>query len=218
MALINKTFTCLHDKVRTTHPIITKFGSYIPLVMLITWINCRGILSDNVFGITFFKSLDVFLQGQTLWWPYFRNGWMYYGIGQGEFRHQCAFNTSSFLSIFTIIFQVNFVCVFIVGMLAICLCYQYVINIVIHFCRWVCLSNWRQVLESCIMPFRRNQCVGSTKRFCHFIYMTLFVATCYAVKSKSILTLHLWIMQTLWLHIWIIGTDSDYCLGRGQDF
>ena len=44
-------FACLQDKVRTTQLIITKLGSYIPLVMLITWL------------------------GQTLYWTYLRNGW-----------------------------------------------------------------------------------------------------------------------------------------------
>ena len=46
-------FVCLHDKERTTHPITTKLGSFIPPQ----------------------KKLDVFFQGQTLFWAYLRNGW-----------------------------------------------------------------------------------------------------------------------------------------------
>ena len=37
-------FVCLQDKVRTTQPITTKLGSYIPLVMVITWLDFGGIL------------------------------------------------------------------------------------------------------------------------------------------------------------------------------
>ena len=51
-------FACLCDKMRTTHWITTKHGSFIALVMVITWLD-----------------FDVFFQGQTLFWPYLRNGW-----------------------------------------------------------------------------------------------------------------------------------------------
>ena len=56
-------FACLQDKVRTTQPITTKLGSYTPLVMLITWLDFRGILVETVilanflwkFRMCFFK-------------------------------------------------------------------------------------------------------------------------------------------------------------------
>ena len=62
VALINKKFACLHDKVWTSQPIITKLGSYIPLVMLITRLDFAGILLESFFA----KFSDVFFQGQTL--------------------------------------------------------------------------------------------------------------------------------------------------------
>ena len=40
---------CLQDKVRTTQPITTKLCSYIPLVMLITWLDLNGILLETLF-------------------------------------------------------------------------------------------------------------------------------------------------------------------------
>ena len=49
-------FACLQDKVRITQLITTKLGSYIPLVMLITW------------------------WGQTLYWTYLRNGLGWVGL------------------------------------------------------------------------------------------------------------------------------------------
>ena len=42
-------FACLQDKVRTTQPITTKLGSYIPPVMLITWLDFGGILLEILF-------------------------------------------------------------------------------------------------------------------------------------------------------------------------
>ena len=39
-------FACLQDKVRITQPITTKLGSYIPLVMFITWLDFGGILLE----------------------------------------------------------------------------------------------------------------------------------------------------------------------------
>ena len=68
-------FACLQDKVRTTHPITTKLGSNIPLVMLITWVDFEGILLETFFTKFSLKFLDVFFQGQTLYWTYLRNGW-----------------------------------------------------------------------------------------------------------------------------------------------
>ena len=45
---------CLQDKVRTTQSITTKLGSYIPLVMLITWLDFGGILLEP-FSLPIFK-------------------------------------------------------------------------------------------------------------------------------------------------------------------
>ena len=38
---------CPQDKMRTAHPIATKRGRYIPLVMLSIWLNFGGILSET---------------------------------------------------------------------------------------------------------------------------------------------------------------------------
>ena len=45
-------FACLQNKVRTTQPITTKLSSYIPLVMLITWLDFEGILLEIGGGCT----------------------------------------------------------------------------------------------------------------------------------------------------------------------
>ena len=42
-------FACLQDKVRTTQPITTKLGNYIPLNMFITWLEFGGILLETLF-------------------------------------------------------------------------------------------------------------------------------------------------------------------------
>ena len=66
-------FACLQDKVRTTQPITTKLGSYIPLVMFITWL-------EEFFGKLFLPNFlwKLFSQGQTLYWTYLRNGWSHW--------------------------------------------------------------------------------------------------------------------------------------------
>ena len=46
-------FACLHDKVRTTHPITTQLGSYISLVMFITWLDFGEILLEKLFLANF---------------------------------------------------------------------------------------------------------------------------------------------------------------------
>ena len=51
--------TCPLDKVRTACPIATKLGSYIPLVMLSTWINFGGILSETFFSHKFFVKFQA---------------------------------------------------------------------------------------------------------------------------------------------------------------
>ena len=68
-------FPCQQDKVRTTQPISTKLGSYNPLVMHITWLDFGGILLETFFAKFSLKILDVFFQGQTLYWTYLKNGW-----------------------------------------------------------------------------------------------------------------------------------------------
>ena len=66
----------LQDKVRTTQLITTNLGNDIPLVMLITWLDFRGILLETFFFAKFSLNIsDVFFQGQTLYWTYLRNGW-----------------------------------------------------------------------------------------------------------------------------------------------
>ena len=59
---------CLHDKVRTTHPITIKHDSFIALVMVITWSDFGEVLLETYFGKFSFKNSDVFLQLQTLFW------------------------------------------------------------------------------------------------------------------------------------------------------
>ena len=51
-------FACLHDKVKTTHPITARLGSYIPLVMLIN--RFLIILLENIF------------------WHFFKNFWCFF--------------------------------------------------------------------------------------------------------------------------------------------
>ena len=46
-------FACLQDKVRTTQPITTKLHSYIPLVVLITWLEFGVILVETVIVTNF---------------------------------------------------------------------------------------------------------------------------------------------------------------------
>ena len=75
VASISKKNACLYDKVRTTHPITTKHGSFIALVMVITILDFAEVLLETVIlANVLFKNLDVFFQGQTLCWPYLRNG------------------------------------------------------------------------------------------------------------------------------------------------
>ena len=63
-------FVCY--KVRTTHRITTKRGSFVALVMVITWLDFGKLL----FLANFLKKFRMyFFQGQTLFWPYLKNGW-----------------------------------------------------------------------------------------------------------------------------------------------
>ena len=48
-AIDKQKFACLQDKVRTTQLITTNLGNNIPLVMLITWLDFRGILLETLF-------------------------------------------------------------------------------------------------------------------------------------------------------------------------
>ena len=60
-------FACLQDKVRTPHPIITNLCSYIPLVMVITWLDSGGILSETFFCPIFSENFGcVFSRSNTL--------------------------------------------------------------------------------------------------------------------------------------------------------
>ena len=57
-------FACLRDSVRTTLPITTKLGGYIPLVIPdFGWILLEMFFFFSKFAL---KILDVFFQGQTL--------------------------------------------------------------------------------------------------------------------------------------------------------
>ena len=51
----------LHNKVRTTHPITTKCGNVIALVIVITWLNFGEVLNF----LMFWRILYVFFQGRT---------------------------------------------------------------------------------------------------------------------------------------------------------
>ena len=67
VTLTNKIFSCLQDKVRTTQLITTKLGSYIPLVMLITWLDFGGILVKTFFCQIFKKKFGcVFSRSNTV--------------------------------------------------------------------------------------------------------------------------------------------------------
>ena len=52
---------CLQDKVRITQPITTKLvtGSYIPLVMFITWLDFGGILLEILFLPNFLRKFRM---------------------------------------------------------------------------------------------------------------------------------------------------------------
>ena len=61
-------FACLQDKVRTTQPITTKLGSYIPLVMVITWLDFGGILWEILVLANFLRKfwMCFFLRSNNL--------------------------------------------------------------------------------------------------------------------------------------------------------
>ena len=48
VASISKNNACLHDKVRTTHPITTKRNSFIALVMIITLLDYEEVLLETL--------------------------------------------------------------------------------------------------------------------------------------------------------------------------
>ena len=69
-------FGCLQVKMRTTQPITTILGSYISLVMLITWLDFGAILLETFILPNFLWKFQMcFFQGQTLYWTYLRTGW-----------------------------------------------------------------------------------------------------------------------------------------------
>ena len=55
-------FACLQDKVRTTQPITTKICTYIPLVMVITWLDFGWIAVGNLFFAKFKKNQMCFFK------------------------------------------------------------------------------------------------------------------------------------------------------------
>ena len=65
---ISKKFACLRDKVRTTHWITTKRGSFIAVVMVITWLDFGEVLLETFilanflykFRMCFFKVKHYF--------------------------------------------------------------------------------------------------------------------------------------------------------------
>ena len=69
VTLIKKSELCLHGTVRTNHPITTKLGSYIPLVVLITWLDFGGILLE-LFGCVLTRSntIGFIWNGWFDWW------------------------------------------------------------------------------------------------------------------------------------------------------
>ena len=62
----------LHDKARTTHAVTTQLGSYVPLLMIIAWLDF-GEMMFATFLANFCS--DVIFQCQTLYWQYISNGW-----------------------------------------------------------------------------------------------------------------------------------------------
>ena len=47
-------FVCLHDNVKTSYPITEKLGSYILLVIIISWLDFGEILLEAYFGVQIF--------------------------------------------------------------------------------------------------------------------------------------------------------------------
>ena len=63
---------CLPNKAGTPHPITTQLYSVSALVMVNTWVNIgEGLLEIVILA----NVIMCFCQGQTLFWPYPRNGW-----------------------------------------------------------------------------------------------------------------------------------------------
>ena len=52
-------FACLQDKVRTTQLITRKLGSYIPLVLVITWLDFGGIMLEILFLPNFLRKFRM---------------------------------------------------------------------------------------------------------------------------------------------------------------
>ena len=60
-------FACLRDKVRTTHRITTKRGSFVALVMVITWLDLEKFCWKLLFWQIFFKNFGcVFTRSITI--------------------------------------------------------------------------------------------------------------------------------------------------------
>ena len=67
-------FAFLQDKVRTTQPITTKLGSYIPLVMVITLLDFEGILLKTLILQNFLQKFRMCFFKVKHYWKYLRNG------------------------------------------------------------------------------------------------------------------------------------------------
>ena len=65
----------LNLNLRTTHSITTKHGTFIALVIVITWLDLGEFSLNSYFGKFSLEISDVFFQGQILFWPYLRDGW-----------------------------------------------------------------------------------------------------------------------------------------------
>ena len=62
--------------MRTTDPITTKHGSFIAMVMVITWFDFGQVLLEIVVLKNFLQKFRMwFFKVKTLFWAYLRNGW-----------------------------------------------------------------------------------------------------------------------------------------------
>ena len=72
---------CPHGKVRTAHPIATKLGRYIPLVMFSTWLNsvekfCQKFVFNKFLRKISNAFLGMGLQGQIWNLLYLSQKWL----------------------------------------------------------------------------------------------------------------------------------------------
>ena len=74
-AINKQKFACLQDKVRTTQPITTKLSMAISVVMLITWLDFKGILLETLILPNFLPKFWMCFFKVKHYWTYLRNGW-----------------------------------------------------------------------------------------------------------------------------------------------